>query len=61
MSVSTEAPTGSLKTAHRARVNVTNDVSEQAHVCPEEIQDFHCLRCEAASEHLLKKEKKLLT
>lgn len=41
MSVSIEAPTGSLKTTYSALVNVTNDVPEQVLVCPEEIQDFH--------------------
>lgn len=41
VSVSTEAPTGSLKTTYSVLVNVSNDVPEHILVCPVEMQDFH--------------------
>lgn len=64
MSVSIEAPTGSLKTTYSALVNVSNDVPEQVLVCPEEIQDFHRLSASllpnACSEKKKKEEKKVV-
>lgn len=59
MSVSVEAPTGSLKTTYSALVNVTNDVPEQVLVCPEEIQDFHRSSVSPA-ERLFRKKKKVV-
>lgn len=60
MSVSVEAPTGSLKTTYSALVNVTNDVPEQVLVCPEEIQDFHRSSVSPAERLFIKKKKKKL-
>lgn len=60
MSVSVEAPTGSLKTTYSALVNVTNDVPEQVLVCPEEIQDFHRSSVSPAERLFRKKKKKKL-